>query len=67
MGSSQVLPLRVKVDPGVMAMKAYSTLLKPPELEPHHQMQFTVIPKTPFLGGREVWLTPPAGDSVSVF
>ena len=26
-----------------MAMKEYVTLLKAPELEPHHQMQFSVI------------------------
>ena len=32
-------------EPGVIAMKEYSTL----ELEPHHQMQFGVIPKTLFI------------------
>ena len=28
------------MDPEVIAMKVYSTLLKYPELEPSHQMQF---------------------------
>ena len=32
-----------------MAMKKYSTF---PEVEPHHEMQFGLIPNTPlFLGG----------------
>ena len=30
-----------------MAMKGYSTLHRAPELEPHKQIQFSVIPKTP--------------------
>ena len=29
----------------VMAMKGYSTLCTPPELEPHHQIQFIVVPR----------------------
>ena len=33
-----------------IALKKYSTLPKAPELEPHYQMQFSVILWTPFLG-----------------
>ena len=36
-GLEQVLPLRVRVDLKVMAMKRYSTLSRAPELESHHQ------------------------------
>ena len=46
MEPEKVLPLWVRVDLGVMAMKVYSTYLRAPELEPHHQMQFSVIPRT---------------------
>ena len=42
-----MLPLRVRVDLGVMAMKGYSTFPRALELEPHHQMQFNVMPRTP--------------------
>ena len=37
---------RVRVDLGVI-MKGYSTLSSRPELDPHHQMQFNVLPRTP--------------------
>ena len=48
----QVLPLWVRVDLGVMAMKSYSTLPESPEVESRYQMQFSVTPKTGlFLGG----------------
>ena len=30
----------------VMAMKGYPTLTRSPELEPHHYMQFSVLPRT---------------------
>ena len=33
-----------------MAMKEYSAFPKAPGLEPHHQMQFSIIPRTPFFG-----------------
>ena len=33
-----------------MEMNEYSSLLRAPELEPHHPMQFSVIPRTPLLG-----------------
>ena len=46
MGPSQVLPLQVRIDLRVMAMKGYSILLRPPEMEPHNQMQFSVILRT---------------------
>ena len=36
MGPQQVLPLQVRVDLGVMAMKGYSALPGAPELEPHY-------------------------------
>ena len=39
----QVLPLRNRVNLGVMAMKAYSTFPKALELESHYQMQFIFI------------------------
>ena len=38
-----MLPLRVRVDLGIMAIKEYSIFSKAPELEPHNQMQFCVI------------------------
>ena len=38
-----VLPLRVRVDLGAMAMYGYSIFPKTPKHEPHYQMQFTVI------------------------
>ena len=44
-----VLTVWVRVDLGVMTMKGYSTFPRSPELEPHHKMQFSVIPKTPLL------------------
>ena len=47
MGPWQVLPLRVRVDLGVITIKGYSTFLRYPELEPHHLMQLRVIPGTP--------------------
>ena len=39
----QVLPLRVRVDLGVMRMKSYFTLFRAPELVPHLQIQFSII------------------------
>ena len=35
---AKVLLLQITVDLGVMAMKAYTTFLRFPELELHHQM-----------------------------
>ena len=37
----------VRVDLGVIGMKVCVTLLRAPELEPHHTMLFNVIPRTP--------------------
>ena len=48
MGFDQVLPLRVKVDLGIMAMKGCSTFFNALKNEPHHQMQFSVISRTFF-------------------
>ena len=44
MGPRQVLLLRVKVDIGVIAIKKYFIFLKAPGLDPHHRIQFSVIP-----------------------
>ena len=33
----------IRVNLGIMALKGYSTLSRSPELEPHHQMLFSVI------------------------
>ena len=38
-------------------MKGYSTLLGPLEHEPHHQMQFKVMPRAPVLGGDSFYLS----------
>ena len=50
MGPLQVLPPRIRVDLAVMGIKRYSTFPKTSALEPHHQMQFSVITKTLVLG-----------------
>ena len=34
------------VDQRAMVMKGCSTFPKPPNLEPHHQIEFNVIPRT---------------------
>ena len=41
------------MDLGVKGMKGLSTLLKAPEPEPHHQMQFSDIIKTSIFGDGE--------------
>ena len=40
-----MLPLQVRVEQGVMVMNGYSILLKSPELDHHHQIQYTIITK----------------------
>ena len=45
----QVLPLRVRVDLGVMLMKRYFIFLKAPGLEPHHQFD-VIISRTRAVG-----------------
>ena len=47
--TKQVLPLRIRVNVEVMAFKEYFILSRSPELEPHHQMQFSVMPEYLFL------------------
>ena len=42
----KVLPLQVKVNLVLMVKKGYSIFPKTPELKPHHQMHFTVTPRT---------------------
>ena len=49
-GPKQVLSLRVRFDLGVITMKRYSTLLKSPELETHHQIKFSLIHRKLYLG-----------------
>ena len=39
---------------GVMARKPYSIFPRSSELEPHYQMQFSVLPRTPLIG----WVQP---------
>ena len=46
MRPSQVLSFWLRLDLGVMEMKGYLPPSRSPELEPHHQMQFSVIPRT---------------------
>ena len=46
----QVLLLWVRVNLRVMAMKRNSIFPKAPRLEPHHQMQFSVITRTLVVG-----------------
>ena len=43
MGPSQQVSLYIRADLEVMAMNKYFTNPRPPELEPHHQMQFCII------------------------
>ena len=45
------LRLWVSIDQGVMERKGYSTLPRALELEPDHQMQFSVIARTPLSRG----------------
>ena len=49
MRPSEILPFWITVNLGAMAMKGYSTFHRSPELEPHHKMQFSVIPGLTFL------------------
>ena len=42
----QVIPLQDRVELGVMAMNGYFILPWTPELELHHKLQFSIIPKT---------------------
>ena len=46
-GPLLVLPLLVRVNLGVIAMRSNSTFPKSLEPEPHHEMQFSFIPRTP--------------------
>ena len=42
-----VQTLWIRVDMGVMAVKGYSILPASPKLEPYHQIQLRIIPRTP--------------------
>ena len=50
MGPQKVRPPLARVDLGVMTMKGQLTFPKALGLEPHHQIQFSVIPRTFFRG-----------------
>ena len=52
----QVLKLRVREDQYVMATKGYSSLSRFPKQEPHHQMKFNILTKTPFFLKRDLFL-----------
>ena len=66
MGLKFKLPQWVRVNQGVLEIKAYSTILKSPELEPHHHIKL-IIPTydTSFCGLGEI--TNSTGDTVTVF
>ena len=51
MGPEKAILLRVRVFLGIIAMKEHSILTESPELEPHHQIQFNVIPMIYLFGG----------------
>ena len=48
MGPKEVLPLRVRVELEVTVIKGYSTLPRSPQIEPHYQLEFSVMPRTSF-------------------
>ena len=62
---NQIHLTQLKVDLGAMALNRCSTFPRDPELQPHHQMQFSVIFKTAPFGVRRSYLS--AGDTISVF
>ena len=51
MGPHNVLPLLVRMNVRVMAIKEYFTHPKLPEHEPHHQSLLSITPRTPFICG----------------
>ena len=57
-----ILSLLVIVDLEVMAKKGYIIFLQVPELEPHHQIQISVISRS--LIGEEVYSTAPANKNL---
>ena len=56
-------PLQVRVDLEVMITKSESPFSKSPGLEPHHQIQFSIIDRTSSVEG---FFNLPAGDAVDV-
>ena len=56
MWTEQVLRLRFRVDLGVMATKGNSALPRSPELEPHYQILFSLIPRIPYFAGKPLFL-----------
>ena len=61
MKTLQVLSLQVRLNLGIIAMKEYCALTRVPELEPHHQMQFSVISRlaiTPQQGKQSAYFKP---------
>ena len=63
MGSKLVLPLQVRVDLRAVVMKGYSTFSEVPKLEPHHQIQFSVISRI-LVEGRSYFF---CRDAVGIF
>ena len=51
------------MDMGIIGKNGNSTLLRVPELEPHHQMQFSDIIRIAFLVGSIVFVE----DAVGIF
>ena len=49
MEPQKVQPLWVREDLEVIAIEGYSTVSRSPELEPHPQIPFCIIPQTPYL------------------
>ena len=49
--NKETKPNQVREELVVMSMEMDSTLSRAPELEPHHQIQFSVIPKTSLFSG----------------
>ena len=55
-GLKQVLPHQAKMELELMAMKKYFKFHRSSEPEPHYEIQFSAIPKTPLWGGEDFTL-----------
>ena len=55
MGSSQIIPIPVRVDIGILVIKRYSTFSKSPKLESSQQMQLSFIHGT-LAGGALIYI-----------
>ena len=64
MRHKEILPIWVRVEPGVIVIKGYAKFSKAPGHEPRHRMQFIVTTRT--LVGR--WsVLPLCGGGVGIF